>query len=150
MPTLALQSALAAVFLVPLSTAAAGGDQQVAVQVGAQRRTCVVHLPPNDDGKRPLPLLIAFHGAGGTGQGFMGTFSALADRQGFIAACPDGIVGHNRGWKRLGQADPRRPRGPAHDVQRRRFRQGLDRSTARLVSHRPLAGVRLRPLGGAT
>jgi polyhydroxybutyrate depolymerase len=81
--------------------AAPAGDQQITVQVGAQQRTCVVHLPRSYDGKRPLPLLIAFHGTGGTGQGFMGEFRALADQQGFIAACPDGITGRNRGWNAL-------------------------------------------------
>jgi polyhydroxybutyrate depolymerase len=86
---------------VSVSSAAPIGDQQITVQVGVQKRTCVVHVPPSYDGKRPLPLIIAFHGAGGTGQGLMGEFRTLADREGFIAACPDGITGHNRGWTAL-------------------------------------------------
>ncbi len=104
MPNPAFQCVLAAVVAFPLSAwsaAAAGEDQEVVVQMGAQRRTCMVHLPPQYDGKRPLPLLVAFHGAGGTGMGFLAAFSGLADRHGFIAACPDGILGKNRGWNAL-------------------------------------------------
>lgn len=83
------------------ASAAPPGDQRITVHVGGQTRTCVVHLPPSYDGKRALPLLIAFHGAGGTGAGFIGEFRSLADQKGFIAACPDGIVGRNRGWNAL-------------------------------------------------
>lgn len=99
----AVPCALAGALLcVAASTVSASArSESVTVQVGAQARTCVVHLPPSYDGKRPLPLLIAFHGAGGTGKGFIGEFIALADQHGFIAACPDGIVGKNRGWNAL-------------------------------------------------
>jgi polyhydroxybutyrate depolymerase len=77
-----------------------GVDEQVTVQVGAQTRTCAVHLPPGYDGIHPLPLVVLLHGNGGTGQGMVnGTgFGQLADREGFILACPDGISGRNRGW----------------------------------------------------
>lgn len=76
------------------------GNQYLTIQVGAQARTCVLHLPQGFDGTRPLPLVIAIHGAGGTGAGMAGTtgFNAIADRNGFIVAYPEGITGSNRGW----------------------------------------------------
>ena len=79
------------------------GNQWITVQVGEQKRTCVVHLPPSYNGRRPLPLVIAVHGAGGTGSGMAAVtgFNAMADKAGFIAAYPDGIVGKNRGWNAL-------------------------------------------------
>lgn len=67
------------------------------VRVGDVTRTCVVRVPAAYDGVRTLPLVIAIHGAGGSGAGMSWTFNALADREGFIAAYPDGITGDNRG-----------------------------------------------------
>ena len=103
---IASRCALAGALLSIAAVAASAPDgfQHVTVQVGAQARTCVVHLPPAYDGKRPLPLVIVIHGAGGTGVGMAGTtgFNALADKEGFIAAYPDGIVGgKKRGWNAL-------------------------------------------------
>lgn len=85
------------------AAAAPAGNQNITVLVGAQKRTCLVHLPPVYDGQRPLPLVIAIHGSGGTGSGMANTtgFSLLADKEGFIAAYPDGMVGRNRGWNAL-------------------------------------------------
>jgi polyhydroxybutyrate depolymerase len=55
---------------------------------GAQR-SALVNVPPHPAG-RPLPLVLAFHGAGATGP-FMEVYSGLtrlADRDGFIAVYP--------------------------------------------------------------
>lgn len=70
-------------------------DSQITLQVGPHTRTCLLHLPPAHSDRRLLPLVIAFHGSGGTGSGMAGMtgFSALADKHGFIAAYPDGIIG---------------------------------------------------------
>jgi polyhydroxybutyrate depolymerase len=80
---------------VGLAAALATGDRQLSFQVDGQARTCILHLPPAYDGKRSLPLVIALHGAPGTGKGMadMTGFSDLADREGFIVAYPDGIAG---------------------------------------------------------
>ena len=79
------------------------GDQQITVRVGDQERTCLVHLPPSYDGKRRLPLVVALHGSGGNGASMakMTGFDALADKEGFIAAYPDGLVSKTRGWNSL-------------------------------------------------
>ena len=81
-----------------VAASAAAGNQQLSIQVGAQTRTYLLHVPPQYDGTRALPLVISIHGAGGTGVGMSFTFNALADKHGFIAAYPDGITGANRGW----------------------------------------------------
>jgi polyhydroxybutyrate depolymerase len=64
------------------------------VASGGLQRTYALHLPPNYDGTRPFPLIVAFHGASGTHQFAedMGLFKA-ADRTGFIVAAPDGVGG---------------------------------------------------------
>ncbi|MEI6503251.1 MAG: redoxin domain-containing protein, partial [Armatimonadota bacterium] len=52
--------------------AAATGDQQITVDVGGLKRTCLLHLPPAYDGTRQLPVVIALHGARGNGKGMAG------------------------------------------------------------------------------
>lgn len=78
-------------------------NESLTLQVGAVKRTCVVHLPPAYDGAKALPLVISYHGSGGTGVGMAGTtgFNAIADKEGFIAAYPDGITGRSHAWTGL-------------------------------------------------
>lgn len=103
--TLATSCALvgALQFLAAIASATPAGDESVTVQMGAQKRKCLVHLPAADQGTKPLPLVIVMHGSGGTGVSMAGStgFNALADKEGFIAAYPEGIVGKNRGWNAL-------------------------------------------------
>ena len=60
-------------------------------EVGTQRYQ--VHLPPQYDGEKPLPVVMAIHGCGMTGFGWNSMkstthFNALADREGFIVVYP--------------------------------------------------------------
>jgi polyhydroxybutyrate depolymerase len=67
----------------------------------AARRSALVHLPPRHRGA--LPLLVALHGASGTGA-FMERYSGLsrlADREGFAVVYPDSAGSR---W-RIAQAD---------------------------------------------
>lgn len=77
-------------------------NQQITVRVGAQTRTCLLHLPAGYDPAKTWPLVISLHGARGNGKGMAGTagFNPMADRYGFIAAYPDGIAG-DRTWNAL-------------------------------------------------
>lgn len=86
--------------LTSVAASAAGRTDGITVQVGDMARTCVVHLPPAYDGTRALPVVIAMHGAGGTGPEMVNAtgFNDIGDREGFIAAYPEGITGRNRGW----------------------------------------------------
>ena len=101
--TLAASCALVGALHFLTAGAAPAGDEYITVQMGAQQRKCLVHLPAAAQGAKPLPLVIVMHGSGGTGASMAGTtgFDALADKEGFIAAYPDGIVGKNRGWNAL-------------------------------------------------
>jgi polyhydroxybutyrate depolymerase len=65
-----------------------GETQQV--PVGKTGRTLLLHLPMGS-GNGPLPLVLLFHGSGGSGRGILKTsnLEATADRHGFILAAAD-------------------------------------------------------------
>lgn len=57
------------------------------------KRTYHLYVPAVYDSKKPVPLVIALHGGGGTGERmdkFTG-LNALADRNGFVVAYPDAV-----------------------------------------------------------
>src|SRR5208282_2572641 len=68
------------------------GDHVLALTVGQQGRTYLLHLPPVYDGKRLLPLVIVLHGGGGNAPGAvrMTGFSEKADKGGFVVVYPNG------------------------------------------------------------
>jgi len=71
------------------------GELGVWVSAGGLRRTYQLYVPPTYDGSRPWPVIVAFHGAGGTHRMAedTGLFRA-AERGGFIVAAPDGVLGN--------------------------------------------------------
>jgi len=83
---------------------------------GGQIRHYALHLPPQYDGKKRLPLVLMFHGAGGTGVGTMRQtgWDKKADQAGFIVVCPDGTP-----------ADPLRP--PAFRINPQLWNDGTGR-----------------------
>ena len=93
--------ALVTAVLVPLAIAtavpAAGprGDWDDAVDVQERFRTYHVHVPSSYDPAHALPVVLAFHGRGGTGKGMVELtgLSRLADTWGFIVVYPDGVDG---------------------------------------------------------
>ncbi|HEV8242193.1 MAG TPA: PHB depolymerase family esterase [Thermoanaerobaculia bacterium] len=67
------------------------GDHWLSVRHDGRERRYLVHVPPVASG-RALPVLLSFHGAGGTAAGqqrFTGT-DAVADREGFLVVYPEG------------------------------------------------------------
>ena len=68
------------------------GDHDRSVAFGGATRTYIVHVPPRVSEGRPLPLVLAFHGGGGSAPGFKAYagLDALADRVGFLVVYPDG------------------------------------------------------------
>jgi len=68
------------------------GDRDLTLTVGGRARTYLVHLPPRFRERAPLPILLAFHGGGGTAAGFKAYsgLDAVADREGFVVVYPDG------------------------------------------------------------
>jgi len=62
------------------------------------KRTYLLHVPASSDKTRRMPLVIALHGGGGTGERMerltLGGFNKLSDREGFVVVYPDGIEEH--------------------------------------------------------
>lgn len=52
-----------------------------------------MHVPASYDGKRPLPIVVMFHGGGGTAKDAMTEtgWTEKADEAGFIVAFPEGV-----------------------------------------------------------
>jgi polyhydroxybutyrate depolymerase len=77
--------------------AATTGDSSQSLVSGGLTRTFLVHVPASYTGSAAVPLVIVYHGLGGTGQGMalLTHFSKVADKYGFIAVYPDGI---NKAW----------------------------------------------------
>jgi polyhydroxybutyrate depolymerase len=85
---------LTAVILAVAVSPAASAVESAKITVAGVERSYVFQTPQHL--RKPAPLLIALHGALGTGSG-MATFSkfaALADEKGFIAVFPDGVDHH--------------------------------------------------------
>lgn len=65
---------------------------------GGLGRTYRLHFSASYEKTRPMPLVIALHGGGGTGARMekltLGGFNTLADKEGFMVAYPDGIENH--------------------------------------------------------
>jgi polyhydroxybutyrate depolymerase len=55
-----------------------------------------LHVPEGIGSKGPVPLVFMFHGGGGTGKHIarITGINACADKEGFIACCPDGLERH--------------------------------------------------------
>jgi len=68
-------------------------DVRASIVFGGLTRTYIVHTPKLN-GTAPIPLVLAFHGGGGTGAGMarLTHLSQLADKYGFIVAYPDGYM----------------------------------------------------------
>lgn len=68
------------------------GDHRLSVRVGERDRRYLVHVPPGYDGRRPVPVVLMFHGAGGTARWSMNEtgWGDKADRKGFLAVFPEG------------------------------------------------------------
>jgi polyhydroxybutyrate depolymerase len=83
-----------------------------AAAAGTRRRSYLLHVPAHYASGHPAPLVLAFHGGGGTAAGMERSsgLSALADRHGFLVAYPQGLAQeHGRGptgWDASGPRDP--------------------------------------------
>jgi polyhydroxybutyrate depolymerase len=75
----------------PAGTSLAPGDHTITLQQGDLQRRYHVHVPPHRAG-RPLPVMLALHGGGGSGRQFQreNGLDPVADRERFLAVYPDG------------------------------------------------------------
>ena len=82
---------------VPPVAPGSSAQQSVAVNPAADEgytsRTYIIHVPTGYDAQRPTPLLLDFHGGGGTAAGTASSsgFTPLAERRGFLAVYPQGL-----------------------------------------------------------
>jgi len=63
--------------------------------VGGKRRNYILHVPKTYTGREAVPLVLDFHGRGGSGaqQKSMSGYSNQSDSSGFLVAFPDGVNG---------------------------------------------------------
>ncbi|MGD0835568.1 MAG: PHB depolymerase family esterase, partial [Polyangia bacterium] len=84
------------------AVAAKPTDGQKTVMVdGTTSRTYYLHVPAAYNGTKPAPLLLDFHGLGGTGQGEeqSSPYPPVIDPDGVVSAYPDGSSGsQGTGW----------------------------------------------------
>jgi polyhydroxybutyrate depolymerase len=77
------------------------GDHSRSLMMGEQERSYLVHVPKNYDPKKPVPVVLALHGAAMDGA-MMVWFSGLsgkADGAGFVVVYPSGTgIGPFRTW----------------------------------------------------
>ncbi len=68
------------------------GDHSLTLKVGDRERRYVVHAPKGYDGKKLVPVVIVFHGGGGTARAAMKEtgWADKADQAGILAVFPEG------------------------------------------------------------
>lgn len=68
------------------------GNPEHSLEVGGRKRTYLLHVPRDHDGKAALPLVVVFHGGGGNAQNAvrMTGMDVKADKERFIVAYPNG------------------------------------------------------------
>src|SRR5579872_1509770 len=98
----AIRPGTSARLTVPVPASAAGGRRT---------RTFLLHVPAGYKASAPTPLVLAFHGGGGTSAAMESSsgLSALADQRGFLVAYPQGLRQFRSGplgWDASGPADP--------------------------------------------
>lgn len=88
-----LACGLAALALAGCTVGVAAQDHAESATIGGISRHWLVHLPGGYRAGRPLPLVLAFHGHGGTPSSLarQSGLDAVADRMGFIVVYPEGI-----------------------------------------------------------
>jgi polyhydroxybutyrate depolymerase len=77
------------------SPALPAGDTSVTMQLGSVTRSYVLHIPSTYDGRKPVPLVVDFHGIGSSGWGELSSspYPAVTDPDGVVMAFPDGRGG---------------------------------------------------------
>jgi polyhydroxybutyrate depolymerase len=84
----------------------ATGDFTDSILVNGLPRDYCIHVPASYTGKSAVPLVLEFHGGGGTAdkQDRISEMNAVADRNGFIVVCPQGMQKHWNDGRKLPDA----------------------------------------------
>jgi len=79
---------------------AAAGLQSGMIRSGQFERTYHVYVPPSYRADHPAPVLLAYHGFGGTGIGMRMTtgLDAIGDQYGALVVYPDAVPAARRAW----------------------------------------------------
>lgn len=107
-----LFNTLATLLFAPTAVFSQHGVAPRIIIVDGRERSFLLYVPATVDATQATPLVLAFHGANGSGASIMGRFRAVADREGFLVCCPDGV---NKWWN-AGPAEEVRATGGADDV----------------------------------
>ena len=77
------------------SPALPAGNTSKTLTVGTLTRNYTLHVPAKYDGKKPVPLILDFHGVGGSGasEAVSSPYPAVTDLEGVVMAFPDGLRG---------------------------------------------------------
>ena len=70
------------------------GTELISIEHDGNNRKYFIHVPPNYDSTQSIPVLLAFHGYGGTAKSFMkhSNFNKIADVNNFIVVYPEGLT----------------------------------------------------------
>jgi len=73
------------------------GDYNQTLTVGADTRSYILHVPASYDGSTPLPLVLVFHGGGGSATEMVHStkMSVKADQENFIVAYTQATISDN-------------------------------------------------------
>jgi len=76
----------------PTVTSIASGTHPFAITVQGVERSYFVHVPPSYDSTKKWPVVVMFHGGGGTAQAAMWDtgWDDKSDKEGFLAVFPEG------------------------------------------------------------
>jgi polyhydroxybutyrate depolymerase len=77
------------------------GNSNQTLQVGSAKRSYYLHVPQAYDGKKPVPLIIDFHGmpSSGAEEHANSTYPAITDGEGVVIVYPEGMPGTlGAGW----------------------------------------------------
>ena len=77
----------------PPSARLQAGRHALTIEVAGWTRRFSVHVPGGYDPAVPAPLVLVFHGAGGSGTAYLDTngWARLAERERFVVVAPDGL-----------------------------------------------------------
>jgi dienelactone hydrolase len=111
MPASRLAGAVA-VMIVAAASVARGAPPVVHGETPLHKMPLSWYVPASSADKDRVPLVISYHGKGGTNVGEIGSWTDLAEKHGFVVACPKSyFAGGDR------PADDKRPLGPIRELE---------------------------------